>query len=214
MNAVASSASELLMVESPPDFLLTIDCMLVVFNFLPGHESRATSRSLKIALDASRPIVVLGPPALPARLWFRETVGMTRTGYGLWSPTHKVVTIMTCKRKGTRATCARAALSAAGEPACRWDQTTTTGTLAFGSGCPAPSEPGFFVDLATSNRCWLAALRLLRASDNGTLIDSSSAGQPPCTLHFRFAGGRERKLKVVSAELVQCLEQISATTVS
>jgi len=156
--------------------VLCEQCVTLIFRFCRGHRHRELSRSTKEAVDAARPVVILGPPTLPATACYREEIGTARAGYGVWVPTHKTVSLRTMWRS---VAASRRALeshrgdgdsgtsAAATSSTIRWERSATTSSLSFSKSNTGTSA----IDSEVSLGFWKAALRLLHQATHAATSD-------------------------------------------
>jgi len=133
--------------------------MLYILSLVPGHDSRALSRSLKERLDLVRPVLVLGPPALPAEASYRESIGTARAGYGVWIPAHKTISVTTYSRPQTKVARIGSLLP--------WDTTVSKASVSYASSPVVHA----IADSTISCSFWKAAIRQLNdAVDSGKAV--------------------------------------------
>lgn len=178
------------------------ECLYLVLLFRPGHDRRALSRIWKQTLDKVWPVVVLGPPPLPAWARYREAVGVLRAGYGVWSPAHKTISLCTAHRHAGRQRSARADR--------RWDLTNTTSSIQYGQqqdGCGRNT-----VDPDIACHFWKVALRLQQLAAMGSVTSSSHAAAPAAkrSLHIQLGSLPEQRVEC-SEELILILQDIEAS---
>eukprot|EP00931_Biecheleriopsis_adriatica_P089719 TRINITY_DN63805_c0_g1_i1.p1 TRINITY_DN63805_c0_g1~~TRINITY_DN63805_c0_g1_i1.p1 ORF type:complete len:223 (+),score=42.91 TRINITY_DN63805_c0_g1_i1:258-926(+) len=177
--------------------VLMMECIVHILLFCPGHERRSTSRMYRDALDAAWPVHALGPPALPARAVYREAIGTSRAGYGVWVRAHKAVSLETSSRSSRRS----------GRFGTKWEQTVTSSKVSYG----AISEGGT-LDSAVSCGFWKATLRLLREAELGKLQAVDPAGPTSGrSVSVCIGGGQEHRLDFLSQDLLYWLKQIEVS---
>lgn len=168
-----------------------------VFCFLVGHDTRATSATLRSRLDNVRPVVVLGPPPLPASACYREPIGQARAGYGVWVPAHKIVQLTTNLRQRQKAS----------QPTPIWDLTQTTAEVSYAR---SPAGKGS-VDTATACGFWKATMRQLHATAGaGRTFPVSArarAGSQGTSLRVSL-NGQEWHIEDVDADLLKWLQAV------
>lgn len=175
-----------------------LECQVLIFHFAEGHIGRTVSRTLRAALDVARPVIFIGPPSLPASASYREPVGTSRAGYGVWVPAHKTVQLRTTWRAGR---------GASGRS--RWDQTVSTSALRYGQHCV--SSTASTIDSSITAGFWKAVLRHIRMSELG--VRSPDVGSAEgCSLLVRFGSGKELRCEVLGKELLLWLRQVEAHT--
>lgn len=172
------------------------ECAVSILLFLPGHDRRSLSRGLKDALDRVAPIYTLGPPPLPATLFYREPIGNARAGYGLTVPCYKTVTVKTCERTtGSKKTIFR------------WDSTSSKSFLGYGHRSTHAADGT--MDAAASCKFWKAALRLLRAAELGNFTGMPDKIMQGRLVRIRF-GNTEHSFQGLTPDLLHCLEGVEA----
>lgn len=187
---------------------------MLILAFRPGHDRRALSPALKVALDQAVPVSMLGPPPLPALLHYREPIGWTRRGYTASVPAYKTVSVSSYQTPPKRS---RSSGSKAPITQC-WDHSHTTSALCYGQAAGSLLTPtgasgrgavaDGIVDAATSCGLWKAVLRLLHSAERGKLPEKgASAGQ---SLTVRLANGPEHSLEAVSRDVLNKLELVEA----
>eukprot|EP00927_Polykrikos_kofoidii_P056093 TRINITY_DN50278_c0_g1_i1.p1 TRINITY_DN50278_c0_g1~~TRINITY_DN50278_c0_g1_i1.p1 ORF type:complete len:271 (-),score=28.25 TRINITY_DN50278_c0_g1_i1:193-1005(-) len=175
------------------------ECVILVLLFRPGHDRRALSCSLKDRLDIVRPVCFIGPPKLPAKATCREVIGSARAGFNYWVPTHKTVSLFTCRRQ-------------ASNPRARWDSTVlTTSSVSFGQLGESKSPPQGQIPqirLETAGNCWKSILRFLHHCERGTLDRTPGAIVRGRGLCVRFGEGPELNFDYISRDLAKCIEAV------
>lgn len=158
----------------------------------------------KQTLDKVWPVVVLGPPPLPAWARYREAVGVLRAGFGVWSPAHKTISLCTAHRHAGRQRSARAGR--------RWDLANTTSSIQYGQrqdGCAVGHNT---VDPDVACHFWKVALRLQQLAAMGSVTSSTHAGVPAAkrSLHIQLGSLPEQRVEC-SEELILILHDIEAS---
>jgi len=179
------------------------ECLYLVLLFRPGHDRRALSRGWKETLDKVWPVLVLGPPPLPAWARYREAVGRLRAGYGVWAPLHKTISLCTAHRHAGRQRSARADR--------RWSLANTMSSIQYGQRQGGATGDNT-VDQDVACRFWKVALRLQHLAAMGSVTSSSHADLPAatCTLHIQLGSSPEQRVEC-SEELILLLHDIEAS---
>lgn len=180
------------------------ECLHLVLQFRQGHDRRALSRGWKETLDKLRPVVVLGPPPFPAQARYREAVGMLRAGYGVWSPTHKTISICTAHRHAGRQRSARAES--------RWDLSSTTLSIRYGQRQNGIAAGQSTIDPNVACRFWKVALRSQQLAAMDGVTSSARAAVPAAggSLHIQLGPSPEQRVEC-SEELMRILNDIEAS---
>lgn len=168
--------------------------IISILLFFPGHERRALSRGVKDRLDQISPIYILGPPPLPAKICYREAIGVARTGYGTNGTMYKTVTVQTSRRQ---------AGSKKAIP--RWESTKTTTLLGYGQG--SGNTANGVIEAETACKVWKAVLRSLRMAELGELAGTVVKGR---SLSVCLNTIPEHNLKCLSTDVLQCVEAVEA----
>jgi len=173
-----------------------------ILSYLPGHDERALCPHLKDLLQWQRPVVVLGPPVLPARLHFKEAVGTTRCGYARQATSYKTMSISAAPKQGSRSNTTNVIVRSGD-----WERRVSTtckvelGVVLVSKGC---------WDGCTSQDFWRAVLRCCREVQRGSGVAAASC---TATVSVQFGDGRELSAAPPTSELLSWLHHIEISAI-
>mmetsp|Transcript_70429 Transcript_70429/g.197530 ORF Transcript_70429/g.197530 Transcript_70429/m.197530 type:complete len:169 (-) Transcript_70429:38-544(-) len=164
-----------------------------------------------MSVDVVRPVVVLGPPRLPATARYQEPIGTTRATWGVWVTAHKAVVVSTSWRSSTASR--RAALSAmpGGGPPPQWEQSGSTSQLTYSKSTMGKGT----VDPEISLAFWKGVLRLLRAEQLRRVAPTAAASPRSgtgATLSIRFGADPELQLEDLDHDFLRRVAEVETLT--